>query len=123
MVEINTVCLPGLPIYWPIAPDLISDSRKMELFVVSNVTELIPWLVDFVGVLFLLVAAFLKKTFQWFYISDMKSCIICSACHILLSLINSAENKRHVLHLGSRIIFSHFSLLKPHPQVHLSLRS
>lgn len=90
---------------------------------VSNVTELIPWLVDFVGVLFLLVAAFLKKTFQWFYISDMKSCIICSACHILLSLINSAENKRHVLHLGSRIIFSHFSLLKPHPQVHLSLRS
>lgn len=71
----------------------------------------------------MLVCAFLKKTFQQFYISDTKSYIICSACHIFISLINSAENKRHVLHLGSRIICSHFSMLKPHTQAHLSLRS
>lgn len=109
------------------APDLISDFQTVEKqsfwWFLFNVTELLPLLVDFVRGLFLLVFAFLKKNFQQFYISDMKSCIICSTCHILISLINSAENKSHVLHLGSRIICSHFSLLKPHPQAHLSLRS
>lgn len=36
----------------------------MELLRVFNVTELIPWLVDFSGLLLLLVSTFLKKTFQ-----------------------------------------------------------